>query len=228
MNTPLLQLRDVSAGYDPWPVVAEVSLQVLSGQVTTVRGPNAAGKTTLFRGLFAHGRAWLRGTVLWEGRPVRHLRDSGVPAGAVAWVRQDRPMFPSLTVEEVLRAAQVVGDRRERRQKLADVLNRLPEVRAFRTQWMKTLSGGQLALVSLAAGLVNGASLLCLDEPAANLDDQFFTHAREVVIGYVKQSAAGCLLIEHREAFAEGAGETINLGDVRSQAVAAPSGPGDF
>ena len=98
----IVELNDGAASYSmDWKVVQNINLQVRQKQITGIVGPNAAGKTTLFRALFNHG-ARLDGPLAWRRTPVDHLRTRSVPSAAVAWVPQERPVYRGMTVEEVL------------------------------------------------------------------------------------------------------------------------------
>lgn len=203
MKQSLLRLESVSAGYDRWPVLSNISLELHQGTVIGIVGPNAAGKSTLFRALFNSG-AWLRGGVSWNGATVEHLRNGEVPHNQAVWVRQDRPIFPSLTVEECLRAVAAGATRRQRSAQIEAVVRILPEITDRRHQRMDTLSGGERALAALAVGLVNRPRLLCLDEPGANLSGAMLERLRQVVRAYVESSGAACLLVEHQGALLSG------------------------
>ena len=235
---PLLQLCDVSAGYYDWEIVANVNLQVKPRQITAIVGPNAAGKSTLFRGLFADEQtnAWLRGKVKWGDREVKHVRDNGeIPRHAVAWIPQERFDFPGMTVHETLGGALITPDfrglkasvkdlfgglRHVEQRKLAGILQvvkRLGETRPdgrtiLESRW-ETLSGGERAVATLAMGLVNSPQVVFLDEPAANLDAEALKTLQEILRHYVESRGAGCLLIEHRASFlADFADSVVPLG----------------
>ncbi len=223
---PLLQLCDVSAGYFDWEVVANVNLQVRRHEITAIVGPNAAGKSTLFRALFAdeETNAWLRGKVLWGERKVQRIRGHRhIPCDAVAWIPQERFDFPGMTVQETLCGALVTrefrgiraavkdlvgGLHRAERRELGSILKlvkRLGETRpdgrtTLKSRW-ETLSGGERAMATLAMGLINSPQVVFLDEPAANLDAEALTSLQQILRSYVKGRGAGCLLIEHRASF---------------------------
>jgi ABC-type branched-subunit amino acid transport system ATPase component len=238
MTIPLLTLESFTAGYQSWPIVTDLDLQVREGRITTIVGPNAAGKTTIFRALF-DSMAWLRGTVLWCGTPVRHLRDKRISPGDVAWVRQDRPIFERLTLEEALSAAMlgpeftglraraldfIGGLRSTQSRRLSAILDWLPELKSreknLLSRPMNAFSGGERALAAIAVGLVNMPRLICLDEPAANLDSVRIRRLQDLLRDYVDDRGAGCLIIEHRSSFVKGfSDEIVELEAVRDAAV---------
>lgn len=232
----LLSLVGLSAGYPSVaePIVPNVDLNVYKHQVTAIVGPNAAGKSTLFRGVFndEQTRAWIRGTVKWRGREVRHVRDQRyITSHEVAWIPQERFDFPGMTVEESLGGALITDEFRgikaaikdlvgglrhitdTKRDAILTLVKRLHEKRPdgktiLESRW-ETLSGGERAIATLAMGLINTPTVVFLDEPAANLD----VHALEILKGilrtYVETHDAGALLIEHRMSFLEGFADRV-------------------
>ena len=103
MNTPILELRHVEAGYGPFRALFGVSLAVGPGEAVALVGANGAGKTTLARvasGLLAPST----GTVLVDGAEI----GEGVPSAwrfvraGVAHAPEGRSVFASLTAEENL------------------------------------------------------------------------------------------------------------------------------
>lgn len=195
-HSPVLQLNEVAVGYGRWPVLNSVSFEVREREVLGLTGDNAVGKTSIFRALFAEG-AWLRGHVAWCGEAVPHLRTT-TTSGVAAWVRQDRPIFPTFTVEDALQAVVSGRTRRERRQQVDHLLERMPELRPLLNRPMERLSGGERALTSVGVGLVNEPRLLCLDEPAANLSAETQERLREIISKYAADTGAACVVVEHR------------------------------
>lgn len=203
----LLRLRKVSCGYRSRTVLAGVNFELGEGEIVGVVGENAVGKTTLLRGLFG-AEAWIRGRIEWTGRKVAHLRCASIPPNEVAWVRQDRPVFPGLTVQQALCVVQISHNGCGPN---ADTTNLalLPLPEELLDRRMEVLSGGERALVSLALGLTNHPRLIVLDEPAANVSSA----ALDIMIAglktYSTQLGGTCLVVEHRLPVLERLGSRI-------------------
>ena len=78
---PILELRDIRAGYGPIEVVHGVSLEVPAGSVVALLGPNGGGKTTLLN-VCAGTLAPTEGEVRFGGSRSLPSRPTAEPAGA--------------------------------------------------------------------------------------------------------------------------------------------------
>jgi iron complex transport system ATP-binding protein len=161
-----LQLTNVGVSYGRHAVLTGVTTPVLrGGEVTAVIGPNAAGKSSLFRRIA--GLLGGPGDVATSGLPEK------TSSCAVCYMPQDTSVNTVLTVyESVLLARKQGADPRVSDADLEAVDDVLSSLRiadiAFRS--LAELSGGQRQLVSLAQVLVREPEILLLDEPTSALD----------------------------------------------------------
>ncbi|WP_431946658.1 ABC transporter ATP-binding protein [Actinacidiphila sp. bgisy167] len=159
------------------PVLRDCSFRLPAGRICALVGPNGAGKSTLL----ALAAGLLRPT---EGK----LRVCGTTPGAarprLAYVAQNKPLHPQLTVAATLRLGAELNPGRwdgEAAERVAYESGGLtPGAR------VRALSGGQRTRVALALALGKRAELLLLDEPMADLDPL----ARHELTGALMGSAA--------------------------------------
>ena len=168
---PILDVRDLDAGYGEVQVLHGVSLRVAAGECVAVLGVNGAGKSTLLSTIAGINRPW-RGTVEFDGDGVAGTASHKLRRRGIALVSEGRDLFPTLTVEENLRAGCVPfgaihGKRAERRIEGATEL--FPVLRERRSQMAGTLSGGEQQMLAIARALVGDVRLLLLDEPSLGL-----------------------------------------------------------
>jgi len=169
LAAPMLELREVDAGYGPFRAVFGLSLSVPSGGVLALLGSNGSGKTTIARvcsGLIVP----TSGQVLLDGDDV-----TGAPAYryarlGVVHAPEGRSVFASLTVEENLE----LTFRRSRGRlgvhgALDEAYRLFPRLSERRTQLAGTLSGGEQRMLSLARVLVEQPRLLIADELSLGL-----------------------------------------------------------
>ena len=72
MSPPLLDVRDLSAGYGTSQILFDISFDVRPGEAVAVIGPNGAGKTTLLRAISKQISA-TRGQLVFEGRDLTQM-----------------------------------------------------------------------------------------------------------------------------------------------------------
>src|SRR5712671_2091902 len=106
--TPLLELRNVRAGYGTIDVLHGVNLVLEAGQVYALLGPNGAGKSTTL-GVCSGQILPSAGQVLLNGREINGVSSDALARAGVCLVPEGRGIFPNLTVTENLRMATFTG-----------------------------------------------------------------------------------------------------------------------
>jgi len=178
VRAPVLETTGLGVRYRRGWALRDCSLSVPAGRVAALVGPNGAGKTTLMHaavGLIAPAE----GNVMVRGR--------------AAFVAQDKPLYDTFTVGEMLefgRRTNVRWDDRSARARLAGL--GVPLDRR-----VGRLSGGQQAQVALTIALARRPDLLVLDEPLANLDPLARHDVMRSIMGEVAEHGLSVLLSSH-------------------------------
>ena len=163
----MLRVANVSAGYDGFQALFDVSLEVRSGESVAVIGPNGAGKTTLLR-LISKLIEPTRGELSFDGASLAPLPAHEVVARGIAHVPENRRLFPRLTAEENLRMGAFTS-RAQFAERLQNVYGLFPRLKEKRHQVAGTMSGGEQQMCAIGRALMSGPKLLLLDEPSAGL-----------------------------------------------------------
>lgn len=165
----MLRITDLRAGYAGSEVLHSVSLEVRDGESVVVLGPNGHGKTTLLRAISGLIRP-TSGTVEFDGQDLTNKGASDIVATGVIHIPQGDLPFPELTVmDNLLMGAYRPEAWRERKQKLEQVFELFPDLKARPKQLARSLSGGERRMLALGRGLMSKAKLLMIDEPSLGL-----------------------------------------------------------
>jgi branched-chain amino acid transport system ATP-binding protein len=192
---PLLELRNVTAGYGEVTVLRDVSISVHASSVVAVLGPNGAGKTTLLR--VATGLVKPRtGQVLLSGEDVTSQPPHALARRGLCHIPEGRGVFPSLTVRENL----ILGAPKAKEQR-AEALDRsidlLPVLGTRLHQTAGSLSGGEQQMLALARAMASHATLVAVDEASLGLAPIVVEHVYDVLRRIVASGAAVILVEQY-------------------------------
>jgi branched-chain amino acid transport system ATP-binding protein len=190
-NTSLLELVGLEVVYDGIIIgLHDVSLAVPSGGILALLGPNGAGKSTTLKaasGLLGAERGEVRrGTVSFQGRPLRGGSPSKLVREGLAHVLEGRHCFPHLTVEENLAVGGYARrpSARELKDDVEKMYGRFPRLRERRNVSAGHLSGGEQQMLAIGRALMGHPKLVLLDEPSMGLApkmvDEIFALVREL------------------------------------------------
>ena len=167
---PLLAVRGLFVGYDGVTVLGDVDVEIGEGEIVAIVGTNGAGKSTLLRAISGVTEAD-HGAIVFNGRDITHLPPDEIARLGIAQVPGGQGIFPSLRVEENLRAAAWQGRRRgERDADMIDAaLELFPTLATRRAERAANLSGGQQQMLGLAMATLTRPRLFLIDELSLGL-----------------------------------------------------------
>lgn len=175
-----IQLDDLGACYGPRPIISGVSTaRFVGGQVVAVVGPNAAGKSTLFKRIA--GLLDGPGEVILQGSTKGVQGISYMPQGLNASARLTVYESVLLARKQLAPGWTVHDDELRLVDEMLDALG----IRDLAFRNLGELSGGQQQLVSIAQTLVREPEVLLMDEPTSALD----MHRQVQVLGFMRALA---------------------------------------
>jgi len=204
---PLLEVRDLEAGYGPIRALDHVSLDVEDGELVALIGANGAGKTTLLMAI--SGVVPSRGgSIRFAGSPLMAVKPHEVMRLGIGHAPEGRRIFPRLTVRENLELGGFTQtDRAKLSRDIDEACGLFPVLGERMDQLGGTLSGGEQQMLAIARALVGHPRLLLLDEPSLGLAPLVVAKVFEVIASLsargisvllVEQNARAALKLAHR------------------------------
>ena len=194
-------IDDLHAGYGNMEILHGFNLRVGRGQSLCLIGPNGAGKSTVLHSIFGFTNVF-SGTIatVRDGQNVDVTRMSAsekLRSAGIAYILQDKSVFPSMTVEENLWMGAYLMDRTAQARLAAEkVFDAYPRLAARRKHPAKVLSGGERRLLEISRALVMDPNILLVDEPSIGLEPRFIDAVFEILADLQHKQGKTIIMVE--------------------------------
>ena len=198
MSTPLIEIKNLSAGYDSRTVLRNVNLTVYDRDFLGIIGPNGGGKTTLIKCILGLLKP-TAGEILYSDkrfvasdkqrgtaqRPALTTNRSVLKMGYLPQYNSIDRKFP-ITVEEVIlsglssQKSLISRFTATHREKSRQVIARMG-LEGLEKRAIGALSGGQLQRALLGRAIISDPALVVLDEPSTYIDKRFEARLYELL-----------------------------------------------
>lgn len=199
----LLELDAISTYYGDARILNGLSMQIAAGETVCLLGRNGRGKTTAIKSIL--GLAPVRsGRIRLDGVDITQMPTHEIARRGVAWVPDNRRIFPTLTVERNLAMALNRARPREAAGEawtLARVYARFAILDRLKHRRGEHLSGGEAQLVAIARALLMHPRLVLLDEPSQGLAPRIVEDIM-AVIEEMRAEGIAILLVEQNSSMA--------------------------
>jgi branched-chain amino acid transport system ATP-binding protein len=171
-NEPILEIRNLSAGYGKMRILTDLNLTIHQGEVVALVGTNGSGKTTLLRSICGFIQL-SAGQITYLDDEITGLTPERRVAMGIALVPESREIFTKQSVLANLKLGaylRLKGFGAEHyREDLDFVLSTFPILGQRLHQLAGTLSGGEQQMLAIGRALMSRPKLLILDEPSTGL-----------------------------------------------------------
>jgi branched-chain amino acid transport system ATP-binding protein len=196
----LLSLENVTTYYGQMRILEGISLQVDAGELVSLLGGNASGKSTTLKTVLGIVRA-RSGRVLLDGEEVNGCDVPTRISRGLAIVPENRRLFGQMTVRENLELGAVLRRGANLDEDFERVHTLFPRLHERRDQLAGTLSGGEQQMVAMGRALMSRPRLLLMDEPSMGLSPALVQQNFRI-IKEVHQSGVAILMVEQNAAMA--------------------------
>jgi len=228
-NAPYLVLEDLHAGYGRMEILHGINLAVARRQSLCLIGPNGAGKSTILHAIFGFNNIFSGKILVGDGDAKRDIgrfsASDKLKKTGIAYILQDKSVFPGMTVEENLWMGGFLKDKpAEAREAAEKVFEKYPRLAARRKHPAKVLSGGERRLLEISRALVMDPEILLVDEPSIGLEPRFIDMVFEILEDLQHTEGKTIIMVEQN---AKKGLEFADIGYVLVSGQVAIAGPGD-
>ena len=194
----ILSLQNVNTFYDQSHILFNINLEVQEGEVVSLLGRNGAGKSTTLKTIM--GLTPLKdGKILFYDEEISKKKSYEISRKGVAFVPEDRRIFPKLTLEENLEISLLSF--KNSKFNIKKAYDFFPKLYERRMNLGNQLSGGEQQMLTIARALMSDPKIILLDEPSEGLAPNIVKNVGEVIKA-IKKQGISILLVEQNSFFA--------------------------
>ena len=200
MNTEVLKINNISAGYGSTTVINSFSFAVNQGEILSITGRNGVGKSTLLKSIM--GVIPIKsGNLFFQNEDISIKSSSDRSMLGISYVPQGREIFSSLSVEENILLPILVRNKINLKIKLNEIYKLFPILEEKKNNAGSSLSGGQQQQLAIARALVSDPKVILLDEPSEGIQPSIVKFIAETVQKISKTLKTAFIVVEQNISF---------------------------
>ena len=228
-NESFVSIRNLVAGYGQMEILHDLDLRVGKGQSLCLIGPNGAGKSTILHAIFGFNRIFSGSIEIGSDSDLmdvtRMTPNQKLAKAGIAYILQDKSIFPAMTVEENLWMGGFLKNKPQEAKLAAEqVFDKYARLAARRKHKAGVLSGGERRLLEISRALVMNPEILLVDEPSIGLEPRFIDMVFEILDDLQHNEGKTIIMVEQN---AKKGLEFADIGYVLVSGELAIAGKGD-
>ncbi len=226
---PHVSINNLVAGYGQMEILHNFNLRVGRAQSLCLIGPNGAGKSTILHAIFGFNRIFSGSIEIGSGSDrmdvTRLTSNQKLAQAGIAYILQDKSIFPGMTVEENLWMGGFLKDKPQQAKEAAEkIFDKYSRLAARRKHKAGVLSGGERRLLEISRALVMNPEILLVDEPSIGLEPRFIDMVFEILDDLQNTEGKTIIMVEQN---AKKGLEFADIGYVLVSGQLAIAGKGD-
>ncbi len=192
----LLKIEGLHAHYGKSHILHGVDMEIADGAVISLLGRNGSGRSTLLKSIMGLVPP-TSGSVRLGDKELAGSRPFDVCRSGIAYVPEERLVFPNLSVDEnlamgVQKAAPGVPS-----WSVDDMYDYFPRLKERRSVNAGYLSGGEQQMLTICRSLLGNPRLILIDEPTEGLAPKIVEVVMEFILDIAKRGVA-VMLVEQK------------------------------
>jgi branched-chain amino acid transport system ATP-binding protein len=228
-DNSFLTINNLVAGYGKMEILHNVNLRIGKGQSLCLIGPNGAGKSTILHSIFGFTKIFSGSINIHDQGQTTDVTamssNQKLKEAGIAYILQDKSVFPGMTVEENLWMGGYLMDSvADAKREAERILDKYPRLAARRKHLAKVLSGGERRLLEISRALVMNPDILLVDEPSIGLEPRFIDMVFDILDELQNVDGKTIIMVEQN---AKKGLEFADIGYVMVSGELAIAGKGD-
>jgi len=198
---PYVTIRNLRAGYGKMQILHDFNLQIGRSQSLCLIGPNGAGKSTVLHSIYGFTNIFSGEILIGEGAQQRDITklspNQKLGAAGIAYILQDKSVFPGMTVEENLwMGGYLLAKPALAKEAAEKIFAKYPNLAKRRGQPAGVLSGGERRLLEISRALVMNPDILLVDEPSIGLEPRYIDMVFDILGDLQRKDGKTIIMVE--------------------------------
>ena len=190
----MLEIENLNSYYGKSHILQGVNLTINEGEIVSLLGRNGVGRSTVIKSIM--GMVKTHGSIKFDGKEIINLPIHQISNKGIAYVSENRDIFPDLTVYENLElgkknnSSKIKWDIEELFELFPNLKNRIHVLGGV-------LSGGEQQMLTICRSLMGCPKLIMIDEPTEGLSPQMVNNVEKLLMK-IAEKGVSILLVEQK------------------------------
>ncbi|PCH58979.1 MAG: ABC transporter ATP-binding protein [SAR86 cluster bacterium] len=190
----MLEVTELHAYYGKSHILRGVNFSIGDGEIVSLLGRNGVGRSTTVKSII--GEIAPQGSIKFQGEEIAGLKSFQIAHKGIAYVPENREIFPSLTVRQNLILG-MKSNKASSRWTIDEIFSMFPNLAEREHIAGGVLSGGEQQMLSMCRALMGDPQLIMIDEPTEGLAPKLVKQVGELLQEIAKRGVS-ILLVEQK------------------------------